>query len=247
MNMSSTSAPPIGRLQVKLAYRRNLLKGILLASSAAICLSGILGFTADGSATSDPEVPPGGRPGGDTVFITPPPPDIFEIPKRAADPPHVKSDGVDKADFGKVIAAEDREASEFGSLDDLRKFAAGKASAGSGGIDGTEIILPDNLSDLPPPGIFIAYEEAPVNISEDLPAYPAMALRAGIEGSVWVEVLIGKDGRVLDALILRESGQNAGFEESAISSARKSIWKPAISGGQPVAVWISYKVVFRLK
>ena len=108
--------------------------------------------------------------------------------------------------------------------------------------------MPDLSSlGLPSPTDFVSYEEAPAKISEILPVYPEIARRAGVEGSVWVRVLIGKDGRVLDAQILRGSDANAGFEEAALRAAKKTIWKPAISGGQPVAVWISYKVEFRLQ
>ena len=66
-------------------------------------------------------------------------------------------------------------------------------------------------------------------------------------GSVWVQALIDKAGRVRDARILKPSGTQVGFEEAALAAAFEAVYKPAIQNGQPVAVWISYKVEFRFR
>ena len=79
------------------------------------------------------------------------------------------------------------------------------------------------------------------------PLYPEMARRAGIEGFVWVNVLLDKKGKVRDVKIKIDSGANAGFEEAAIKAAKQTSWKPAISNGQPVALWVSYKIIFTLR
>jgi protein TonB len=100
---------------------------------------------------------------------------------------------------------------------------------------------------LPPPDEFIPYEEQPLQIDLPQPVYPEMAKKAGIEGSVWVKVLVDKNGDVRDALIYKESGAKAGFEEAAMEAAKKGKWKPALQNKQPVAVWVAYKVDFRLK
>ncbi len=100
---------------------------------------------------------------------------------------------------------------------------------------------------LPSPDEFVPFEEAPVQVVSVTPKYPDLAQRANIEGTVWVKALVDKEGKVRDVLIVKDSGANAGFEEAAIDAAKQTVWKPAISNGQPIAVWVTYKVEFKLK
>jgi len=46
--------------------------------------------------------------------------------------------------------------------------------------------------------------------------------------------------------LVKESGANAGFEEAALKAARKRKYRPALQNGQPVAVWVTYKKIFKL-
>jgi TonB family protein len=73
-----------------------------------------------------------------------------------------------------------------------------------------------------------------------------MAVKAQIEGVVKVKVLVDKAGNVRDAMVVKASGANAGFEEAALEAAKKGKWKPAIQNKQPVAVWVSYDIKFNL-
>jgi protein TonB len=100
---------------------------------------------------------------------------------------------------------------------------------------------------LPTPDEFVPFEEAPVQVVTVQPKYPDLAQRANIEGTVWVKALVDKEGKVRDVIIVKDSGANAGFEEAAIDAAKQTVWKPAISNGQPIAVWVTYKVEFKLK
>ena len=100
---------------------------------------------------------------------------------------------------------------------------------------------------LPTPDEFVPFEEAPQQVVSVTPKYPELAQRASIEGVVWVKALVDKEGRVRDVIIVKDSGANAGFEEAAIDAAKQTVWKPAISNGQPIAVWVTYKVEFKLK
>lgn len=99
----------------------------------------------------------------------------------------------------------------------------------------------------PPRDTFVPYDEKPVTLLLPAPKYPEMARKAGIEGTVYVEVLIDKLGKVRDARVIKESGANAGFEEAALEAAWKGEWRPAMQNKQPVAVRVSYPVTFRLK
>jgi protein TonB len=100
---------------------------------------------------------------------------------------------------------------------------------------------------MPTPDQFVPFEDAPVQITSVQPKYPELAQKANIQGSVWVKALVDKEGKVRDVLIVKDSGANAGFEEAAIEAAKQTVWKPAISNGQPIAVWVTYKVEFKLK
>ncbi len=100
---------------------------------------------------------------------------------------------------------------------------------------------------IPTPDEFVAVEERPVKFQDAPLIYPEIARKAGIEGSVWVKVLVDRSGNVKDALIAKESGANAGFEEAALEAAKQCKWKPAMQNKQPVALWVTYEIKFQLK
>jgi len=116
-----------------------------------------------------------------------------------------------------------------------------------GSLGGFTVASSPDIDTFPPQGVFVPYDENPVIISLPTPKYPEMARKAEIEGTVYVEVLIDTRGRVRDARIIKDSGANAGFEEAALEEAWKGEWRPAMQNKQPVAVRVSYPVVFKLK
>ena len=90
----------------------------------------------------------------------------------------------------------------------------------------------------------IVVEEEPVAVEQPKPVYPEIARRAGIEGTVWVMILVDKTGKVRDVQITKGPEM---FHEAAREAAWKSVWKPAIQNHKPVAVWVTYPVRFTLK
>jgi protein TonB len=100
---------------------------------------------------------------------------------------------------------------------------------------------------LPQPDEFIPYDEGPVAVRQPRPIYPPLAMKAGMEAVIWLKILIDKEGIVRDVMVIKSSEKEAGFEEAATDAAYKSSWKPAIANGQPVAVWVTYKVEFVLR
>jgi protein TonB len=99
----------------------------------------------------------------------------------------------------------------------------------------------------PSPEEFVAFDVGPEMLRLEQPVYPAIARKAGIEGEVWVRILIDTEGNVRDAVVFIESGANAGFEEAAIKAALKGKWRPAMQNNHPVAVWAAYRVEFKLR
>ena len=100
---------------------------------------------------------------------------------------------------------------------------------------------------LPSPEEFTPYDEAPVQIKEVLPQFPSSAKRKGIEATVWVKALVDKQGKVRDAIIFKDSGTDLGLEEAALRAAYQCEYKPALSDGKSVAVWVAYPVKFLTK
>jgi protein TonB len=110
-----------------------------------------------------------------------------------------------------------------------------------------QVPSPEGGDSLPPPEEFVPYDELPVAIKEVQPEYPPLAKQAGIEGVVWVKALVDKSGKVRDAIIFKPSGASAGFEAAALRAAYQREYKPAISDGKPVAIWVTYPVRFLTK
>lgn len=95
----------------------------------------------------------------------------------------------------------------------------------------------------PKPDEFVAVEEEPVRISIDPPVYPEVAKAAGVEGTVHVRALVGKDGKVTKCVIL--DGQEM-LNDAAIACAKTAIFRPALLQHRPVEVWVIIPVTFKI-
>lgn len=102
-------------------------------------------------------------------------------------------------------------------------------------------------AEMPDPTSFIQIDQSPAKVKEGKIIYPVYALKAGIEGSVWVKVLVNKAGQVVEAMVVKESGYNCGFEESALWGAIGCKWKPAMQDGMPINLWVTYEIAFRIR
>jgi protein TonB len=121
-----------------------------------------------------------------------------------------------------------------------------QASDNAGGGDSVIVDIPMEEY-FPSADEFVAVEQMPVEIKREQPVYPDIAELTNTEGVVWIKALVDKNGKVREARVARSSGSNVGFDEAAVEAAYKFLYKPAIQNGQPVAVWVTYKVVFQLK
>jgi protein TonB len=77
--------------------------------------------------------------------------------------------------------------------------------------------------------------------------YPPIALRSGLEGMVYLELFIDREGSVQRITVLKEDPPERGFGEAAVNAFRGIRGKPAESNGQPVAVRYRYPVRFRMR
>jgi TonB family protein len=92
---------------------------------------------------------------------------------------------------------------------------------------------------LPRLGESVLVEEFPSAVTTVPPVYPKKARQDGIEGTVIVQALIGRDGRVQDTRIGKSI---PGLDEAAAAAVRQWVFRPAKAKGQPVAVWVAVPV-----
>ncbi len=229
--------------ELKRRYQRNmLLADVTLIATIAVTIGAVTLLADTGSDLGgSPTLP-------DSIVIKflPPPPPIDPDQTRAI----VVQTRPDEIRFSLPEAAPD----DSVQVDYVIVSQESLAVINSIGIIGDSAlagqvlqVLPDLDDYIPSPDSFIAVEEMPQQLSAPPPTYPEIARKAGIEGRVWLKLLIGKDGSVRDVIIIQESGANAGFEEAAVAAAWQSKWRPALQNKQPVALWVTYEVRFRLK
>ena len=84
----------------------------------------------------------------------------------------------------------------------------------------------------------------PRKIYDAKPTYPPAAQAAGVQGIVIVEAIIGVDGRVSSAKILRSVPM---LEEAAIDAVSQWVYEPTLLSGVPVPVVMTVTVNFTLK
>ncbi|HOX24531.1 MAG TPA: energy transducer TonB [Candidatus Krumholzibacteria bacterium] len=115
---------------------------------------------------------------------------------------------------------------------------------GTGTGVGDSLVVDIDVDTSPAPDEFIAVDEEPQRISIDPPVYPDVARQAEIEGTVIVRVLVSKDGRAKDVIVIDGP---VPLREAADRCARTSTWRPAIVDGKPIEVWVMMPVTFKLR
>ncbi|AEF81461.1 energy transducer TonB [Leadbettera azotonutricia] len=77
--------------------------------------------------------------------------------------------------------------------------------------------------------------------------YPPIALRSNIEGTVYLELFVDRQGVIRQISILRETPEGRGFGEAAVNAFKGIQGKPAESNGQIVAVRYRYPIRFTIR
>lgn len=96
----------------------------------------------------------------------------------------------------------------------------------------------------PAPEDFVPVDVEPVRLRIDAPVYPDMAMQAGIEGTVTVRALVGRNGRVIKAEAL--DGPES-LRDAAVVCAKTAVFKPAMTQNEPVEVWVAMPITFKLR
>jgi TonB family protein len=100
-----------------------------------------------------------------------------------------------------------------------------------------------------PPDVFVVVEDMPSPIGglealQARVAYPELARRAGIEGTVFVQFIVNEQGDTEDISVVR--GIGAGADEAAVRAVQETRFTPGRQRGQEVKVRMSLPVRFRL-
>lgn len=240
----SAAAGSYGALELKHHYRKNMMLGVILAATAHLAIVGGILIWQSGVTVPLETVPPDITL-DDLSKLAPPPSMVKEMPKfslggRDASPAvgYIPEPVKDEDVLQEVHIL---------TSDELAVLSAETATGITIGEGAQVIVNTPPAEILPGPDEFVAFQEKPVPIHFEIPVYPEIAELTGQSGTVWIRALVDKDGRVRDALIDRPSGSRVGFEEAALAAAFKNVYRPAIQNGQPVAVWITFKVEFKLK
>lgn len=92
---------------------------------------------------------------------------------------------------------------------------------------------------------FVVSQEKPIIQRYVSPDYPEMARLSQMQGTVVVKILVGPDGSVLDAQILK--GIHPLLDREAVKAARKTKWIPGKQRNIPVKCWMALPYNFTLK
>lgn len=87
----------------------------------------------------------------------------------------------------------------------------------------------------------------PTVLREVKPAYTADAMRAKVQGSVWLECIVMPDGSVGDVKVTRSLDPIFGLDQEAIKAAKQWRFRPGMRQGDPVPVIITIELTFTLR
>jgi TonB family protein len=238
-------ATPYGAFELKRVYQRNLSSALALATFIHILLIGSLMIFSYNSV----EIAREKR----EIIITPnnplPPPSLNRFQAKqvllrelsVTKPP---SKGIPQA----VSDEQVDETQLFVSQADLQKALVNPLLDQDKDEYESLIVQFQRKEYLPPPEKFIPTDELPEPVRMVTPDYPQLAKIAGVEGVIWIQAFVAKDGKVKEARCVKEMSVNPEiFCESAIQAAMQNEYKPALSNKEPVGIWVTYKVEFKLK
>ena len=140
------------------------------------------------------------------------------------------------------VPVPDAEAPQEQTIASQEELSAVQGSSTVG--DGDNIVVaPPQEDALPGFGEYVYTDELPEKITHVQPVYPDIAREAGVDGTVMVQALVGKDGRVKDVRVVKSIPM---LDAAAIQAVKGWVFKPALSNNKPVAVWVGCPVKFSL-
>jgi protein TonB len=168
------------------------------------------------------------------VTQLPPPP-----PMTPPEPPKVASAAapVDVPKVGKIkTVAEAPPEQTFATQQEIKQAIQQGPVQDGAGSSGCETIVE-----------FVNCQNPPTIVSTPKLIYPEMARIAGLEGKVFVRVLISEDGKAMKSEIVKRIPADCSmFDKEAIRIAMETRFTPGQQNGQRVRVWMTIPVRFTL-
>jgi TonB family protein len=118
--------------------------------------------------------------------------------------------------------------------EDWAKVRTGEEREGYVQVRYLHPLTANSLTPIVPPKILVATD----------PNYSDEARKKGIEGSVQVAFILGKDGEPHDVIVKRSLGH--GLDGEAVNAVKKWRFQPATRDGKPVETKMQVEVSFRL-
>lgn len=95
------------------------------------------------------------------------------------------------------------------------------------------------------PAEFVPVEKYPEAVKIVQPKYPDLAMRAGVEGVVYVKAWVDREGKVRKTLIVKSDAEV--LDQAAMEAVQQWVFTPAIMNKGPVSVWVTVPVRFKLQ
>lgn len=127
----------------------------------------------------------------------------------------------------------------------LGRNSGGGTGDGDGPHPGAGRGVGDGIGDVARPGS--PGVTTPIALQQVRPQYTADAMRAKVQGSVWLECVVLPDGNVGSVRVTRSLDQHFGLDAAAIAAARRWRFKPGTMNGTPVPVVVSIELTFSLR
>jgi len=89
-------------------------------------------------------------------------------------------------------------------------------------------------------------EATPLYRRNPVPEYPLIGRKRGYQGTVTLEVLVNREGRVEDLRLSTSSGYSV-LDQAALTSVKTWLFDPGTRGGEKVDMWVKVPVRFQLE
>lgn len=231
-----------GRYEIKKYFHRNFMRGMVVSFAIHAVVIGL--YYIPQLISGDEEDIPMVKVRMVKYSELGPPPSISQV----ATPPPVGVQAMAKPTVGTPVPVPDAEVSPEQTIATQQELSSTPSPAleelgGSGDVQITQDIQIDDAD--PAMDEFIPYEKGPEIVKKVTPKYPDMALRAGLEGTVWVKILVDKDGKPKKAVVIKSTTDI--FNDAAVEAAMQFIFTPAVMNNGAVRVWVALPFKFQLR
>lgn len=239
---AAMTAGSVQRAEIRHSLRQNIWKGLL--ASVVVHLAVLGGYIAGQYYTAEEAAP--------FVAVR-----IMKYSELGPPPSLVNADQVPvasiavaaaKPTIGIPVPVPDFEVNPEQTIATQQELSQAPSPVAQEGAKGDQVVVeaPAELTieEEPAPDAFIAVEKLPVPVKQVRPEYPDIARRAGIEGTVWLKILVDKEGRAKKAIVLKSDSEI--FDEPAIKAALQWVFSPAMMNKGPVSVWVAIPFRFQL-